>query len=149
MEQIFEALKGIIVRALPTFVLVIILHWFLKKVLFQPMERVMEERRKRTEGAVEASEAAIARVQEKLAGYEASLAEARGAIFRDQEKARKNLVEQQASLVEAARARQGEKVAAVRAALAEEVEKAKASLAAEAEQLSERVASVVLAGKVQ
>ncbi|MBN9657898.1 MAG: ATP synthase F0 subunit B [Acidobacteria bacterium] len=149
MEQIFETLKGIIVRALPTFVLVIILHWFLKKVLFQPMEKVLEERRKKTEGAVEASEATLALVHEKLATYENSLADARAGIYKEQEAGRKRLADQQAKTVEAARVKAGERVAAVKAELALEVEKATATLTAESDRLAEEIAGLVLAGKVQ
>lgn len=149
MEQIFETLKGIIVRALPTFVLVIILHWFLKKVLFQPMEKVLEERRKKTEGAVEASEATLALVNEKLATYENSLADARAEIYKEQEAGRKRLADQQAKAVEAARVKAGERVAAVKAELALEVEKATATLTAESDRLAEEIAGMVLAGKVQ
>ena len=149
MEQIFETLKGIIVRALPTFFLVIILHWFLKKVLFQPMERVLEERRKKTQGAVEASEAALARVHQKMAEYETALGAARAEIFHEQEEARKKLAAQQTAQLEAARAAQAGKVAEVKRGLAEEVQQAKAALAAEADRLAEQITGAVLAGRVQ
>lgn len=149
MEQIIETLKGIIVRALPTFALVIILHWFLKKILFQPMEKVLEERRKKTEGAVEASEATLALVNEKLATYENSLADARAEIYKEQEAGRKRLADQQSKAVEAARVKAGERVAAVKAELALEVEKATATLTAESDRLAEEIAGLVLAGKVQ
>jgi F-type H+-transporting ATPase subunit b len=149
MEQIFETLKGIIVRALPTFFLVIVLHWFLKKVLFQPMERVLEERRKKTQGAVEASEAMLARVHDKMAEYETALGNARAEIFHEQEESRKKLAGQQAGLVEAARAAQAERVAEVKRGLAGEAQQAKATLANEAERLAEQIAGAVLAGRVQ
>jgi len=147
MEQIFETLKGIIVRALPTFFLVILLHWYLKKVLFQPMERVLEERRLKTEGAVEASEASLAQVQQKLADYEQSLGDARAEIYREHEEGRKRLADQQARSVEIAREKTSERVTAAKAEIAAEAEKATASLAAEAERLATQIASQVLAGR--
>lgn len=147
MEQIFEALKGIIVRAIPTFVLVILLHWYLKKVLFEPMQRVLEERRKKTEGAVEGSEAALASVNEKLAGYEKALGDARAAIYQEQEAARKQLSEQQAAAVEAARAKSAAQIAEFKAGLATEVAAAKSTLEAQSEELAERIAGAVLAGR--
>jgi F-type H+-transporting ATPase subunit b len=156
MKQILETVTGLLVqvlpiflRALPTFALVILLHWFLKKVLFQPMEKVLEERRKKTEGAVEASEATLALVNEKLATYENSLADARAEIYKEQEAGRKRLADQQAKAVEAARIKAGERVAAVKAELAQEVEKATATLTAESDRLAEEIAGLVLAGKVQ
>lgn len=149
MEQIFEALKGIIVRALPTFFLVILLHWYLKKVLFQPLERVLDERRAKTEGAVEASESSLAEVKQALVGYEHSLNEARGVIFREQEAGRARLLEQQAQSVEAAKVRSAERLAGIRATLAEEVALARTQLAAEADRLAGEIAGVVLSGRVQ
>ena len=148
MEQIFETLKGILVRAIPTFFLVIALHWFLKKVLFEPMERVLAERRAKTQGAVEASEAALARVNEKMADYEARLTNARAEIFLQQEESRKHLAAQQASLVEAARVEQAGKTAQLKRGLADEVQQARMELAAEADRLAEQIAGALLAGKV-
>ena len=145
--QIFEALKGIIVRALPTFVLVILLHWYLKKMLFQPVERVLEERRKKTLGAIEDSEASLAKVNEKLARYEQAISDARVSIYQEQEAARKSLADQQAEAVEAARVKSSERVAQVKSELAAEVSSAKAALASEANRLADEIAGVILAGK--
>jgi len=145
--QIFEALKGIIVRALPTFVLVILLHWYLKKMLFQPVERVLEERRKKTMGAIEDSEASLAKVNEKLARYEQAISDARVSIYLEQEAARKSLADQQAEAVEAARVKSAERVAQVKSELAAEVSSAKAALASEANRLADEIAGVILAGK--
>lgn len=149
LKVLLDPLKIILVRAVPTFFLVVLLHWFLKKVLFQPMERVLEERRKKTEGAIEASEASLARVNEKMAEYEIALGNARAGIFQEQEESRQSLAARQAEMVEAARAVQAEKVAAVKRGLAEEVQQAKASLAAEADRLAEEIVGTVLAGRVQ
>lgn len=156
MKQILETVlallrqvEPIVIRALPTFVLIILLHWFLKKVLFQPMERVLDERRKKTEGAVEASEATLLLVNEKLANYENALADARAEIYKEQEVSRKRLADQQARAVDAAKAKASERVAAAKAELALEVEKATATLSTESDRLAEEIAGRVLVGKVQ
>lgn len=149
MEQIFVTLQGIIVRALPTFFLFILLHWFLKKVLFQPMERVMEERRRKTQGAVADSEAAFAGLDARIAAYQASLDDARAAIYQEQELGRKKLSEQQSQAVEAAKQTANERVTAAKAELGREVESAKVALNAESDRLAEAIASAALAGGVQ
>lgn len=149
MEQILDFLKGLAPRALPTFFLVILLHWYLKKVLFQPMERVLEERRRKTEGSVESSEASVAQARQKLEAYERSLADARAEIYRQQEEGRQKLGEQQAATVEAARAESAARVAAAKAEIAAEAEKASAGLAAEADRLADQIAGAVLAGRAQ
>jgi F-type H+-transporting ATPase subunit b len=149
MQQILVVLQDILVRALPTFVLVILLHWYLKKVLFQPLERVLEERRLKTEGAVESSEAFVAQARQKLDAYEQALADARAEIYRQQEEGRRQLGEKQAEAVEAARAEAAARVAAAKVEIAAEAEKASAGLAAEADRLADQIAGAVLAGGAQ
>jgi F-type H+-transporting ATPase subunit b len=152
MEQIVQILKdlqGVILLALPTAFLVIVLHWFLKKVLFQPLDQVIEERHRRTQGAVEASQAALATVKEKMAAYEKALGDARAEIFKENEAARKALAEQQAHAIEAARARAATQVAAAKAELAAEAGAARAGLRAESERLADQIAASLIAGGVQ
>lgn len=149
MEQIFIQLQGILVKALPAFFLVLILHFYLKKVLFLPMERVLEERRRRTEGVVAGSEEAVRAAGRKMREYEAKLAEARAAIYEEAEAARKQLAEQQAAALAEARAEAGARVAKAREAIADETILARAALTAEAEQLAARISASVLTGRMQ
>jgi F-type H+-transporting ATPase subunit b len=145
MVQIFSTLKDILVRALPTFFLVIVLHWYLKKVLIQPMERVLAERKKRTEGAVAASEATLAEVNAKMAAYEKALYEARAGVYADQEQNRSNLLADQAASIEAAKKKMASQVAAACTEIAEEAQAARALLAGESERLADQIAATVLA----
>jgi F-type H+-transporting ATPase subunit b len=149
MEQIFIQLQGILVMALPAFFLVLILHFYLKRVLFQPMERVLEERRRRTEGALEGSEEAVRAAEARMHAYEAKLAEARAAIYVESEAARKQLAEQQAAGLAEARATAAARLAKARAAIADESILARAALTGEAEQLAARITSAVLGGRMQ
>ncbi len=144
---IFSALQPILVRAIPTFLLVIALHWYLKKVLVQPMERVLAERRKRTEGAVAASEAALADVNAKMTAYEKALYEARAGVYADQEQNRRNLVADQSAAIEAAKQKVAAQVAAATAEIAAQAKAARAELAGESERLADQIAAAVLAGR--
>lgn len=148
MEQIFTSLREILVLALPAFFLVLLLHFYLKKVLFLPMERVLDERRRLTEGAVAGSEEAVRAAGEKMRDYETRLAEARAAIYQDNEAARKQLADQQAAALADARAASAARVADARATIAEDVADARVSLAADAEQLAVRISDSILTGKV-
>ncbi len=147
MEQIFHALQGIIVRALPTFFLVILLHWFLKKVLFQPLDRVLEERRRRTEGVLESCEAAMERARARIQEYENSLRQAQAEIFDQQEQERKRMAAERAALLAEARQRARQRVEAARAEIQAEAEMARQSLRDEAARLAEAVTQSVLAGR--
>ncbi|MFZ5926247.1 MAG: ATP synthase F0 subunit B [Acidobacteriota bacterium] len=147
MEQIFHALQGIIVRALPTFFLVILLHWFLKKVLFQPLDRVLEERRRRTDGVLESCEAAMERARARIQEYENSLRQAQAEIFDQQEAERKRMAAERAALLAEARQRARQRVEAARAEIQAEAERARQSLRDEAARLAEAVTQSVLAGR--
>jgi F-type H+-transporting ATPase subunit b len=149
MEQIFQTLQGIIVRALPTVFLFVLLHWYLKKVLFQPLERVLDQRRKATEGAVAASEATVQKAEEKLRAYEQALSDARAEIYRDQENFRKDLESKQAQATEEARRRATDRLAAAKAEIATEVATAQAGLRDEADRLADLISNSVLSGRAQ
>jgi F0F1-type ATP synthase membrane subunit b/b' len=146
MEQIVRTLRDILVRAIPTVILLVAFHWYLKKVLIQPMQRVLAERRKRTEGALEAAESAVAQAAEKMAAYEKALAEARAGIYAGQEENRRRLGAEQAAAIEAARGRAAAQVAAARVEIAGEAEVARAGLAAQSDRLAEQIAQAALAG---
>ena len=148
MDELFRSLGGLLLRALPTFLLVIALHFYLKRVFFRPMARILEERYKATEGARKAAEESLARAADKAAEYEASLREARSEIYREQEEARKRLRQEQSqALLEA---RQGAEAAVKQASqqLAAELTAAKATLSGQTDSLADQIADTVLHGRV-
>jgi F-type H+-transporting ATPase subunit b len=154
MEQLANTFGGlwhqlvpILQRAVPTFILVWLLYFYLKKVLFEPLDRVLEERRQRTLGAIESSEATLQQVEDKAAEYDRLLNEARAGIYRELEVHRRQLAGEQAQAVEAARQSAAAAGAQARAALNAEAAQAKATLSAEAESLAEQIASAILAGR--
>ena len=51
MDAMLHALGGILLRAVPTFLLVILLHFYLKSIFFKPLEKVLHKRYEATEGA--------------------------------------------------------------------------------------------------
>lgn len=149
MDAIFQALPGIILRALPTFFLVILLHWFLKIVLVRPLEQTLEERRSRTSGAVESTHTLLAGASGKLTEYERSLGSARAEIFKEQEGHRKRLTDQQSAALTAAREAASGRVSKAREELQAEAESVRASLAAESDRLADVIAGSLLARNPQ
>jgi F-type H+-transporting ATPase subunit b len=145
MEKIFVQLQEIVVRAIPTFILVILLYFYLKKMLFRPLEAVLHERARRTMGAAAEAEAKLADFLKKEGNYLLALAEARSGIYKEMEDRRKALASEQAQAVEASRARTAEVVAKAKLDIAEEAEKAKQALAGETDRLAEEIASRLLA----
>jgi F-type H+-transporting ATPase subunit b len=44
MEATLHALSGILLRAVPTFLIVIFLHFYLKYMFFKPLDKVLQAR---------------------------------------------------------------------------------------------------------
>jgi F-type H+-transporting ATPase subunit b len=143
---IWTSVQPIVIRAIPTFVLVTLLYFFLKKFLFEPLDRTLAERHKRTLGAVEGAESALAEVEKKTAQYEQSLQDARSAIYQELEANRKKLADDQSAAVQAARDRFNVQIKDARTGLAAEAAAAKASLEGEVERLAEQIAQRLMAG---
>ena len=72
MADTLHALGGILLKAVPTFLLVLLLQFYLKKVFFQPLEKVLHTRYEATEGARKLAEQSLARAAARTAEYEAA-----------------------------------------------------------------------------
>jgi F-type H+-transporting ATPase subunit b len=81
MNETLHQLGGLLLGSVPTiflFLLLVILYRFL---VYGPLTRVLNERRERTEGAIEQANAATAAAAAKTQEYEAQLRAARSKIF--------------------------------------------------------------------
>jgi F-type H+-transporting ATPase subunit b len=105
MEDTLRALGGLLLQAIPTFLIVMLLYFYLKRVYFRPMERVLAARYEATEGARKLAEESLEKASRKAAEYDAALRAARAEIYREQEAFRQALRQEQALAVEAAHQR--------------------------------------------
>lgn len=144
MDAILHSLGGLLLKAVPTFVLVVLLTIYLKYVFFKPLERVLDERYRATEGARKLAEDSLEKAAAKTAEYEAAMRHARAEVYQAQEELHRRLAEERAEQVEMARSRAEQAVKEARAQLAADAGEAKSSLAAESEALAARIADVVL-----
>ena len=144
MEAMLQALGGILLRAVPTFLLVILLHFYLKSVFFKPMDKVLSQRYEATEGARKLAAQSLEQAAAKTAHYEAEVRAAKAAMYQAQEKLHKELQEREAAAVAEARKNAGAAAKLAAAQLAEDVEAAKASLAADSDMLADRIAETIL-----
>jgi F-type H+-transporting ATPase subunit b len=147
MDETLRALGGILLRAIPTFVLVVLLHFYLKFIFFKPLQKVLRQRYEATEGARKLAESSLAKAAEKAAEYEAALRAARGDTYKELEQLRRQLQDERAAGVREARARAEAAVAQAKAALGAEVASLKKSLETESETLAERIANKILRGR--
>ena len=139
-----HALGGILLRAVPTFLLIFLLHFYLKSIFFKPLEKVLKARYEATEGARKLAEASLAAAAAKTEQFEKALFAAKTEIYGAQEKAFKEMSEQHAVAIAKARAEADTHVKQARAALAADMEEVKRTLAAESDSLATRIADSIL-----
>lgn len=144
MDQILHQLGELLLKAIPTFVLVVLLHLYLKFVFFKPLEKVLHRRYEATEGARKVAEESLERAAAKTAQYEAAIRAARSEIYQAQEQMHKQLQEREASELAAVRKQAESSIQQARADLAKDVEAAKSALGRESEALSEQIAAAIL-----
>jgi F-type H+-transporting ATPase subunit b len=147
MEATLHALGQILLGAVPTFVLLILLHFYLKAVFFGPMKKVLHQRYEATEGARKLAEQSLERAAAKTAEYEGALRKARSEVYEAFERLRKELQEQHESELRAARKQAEAAVNQAKAELAKDVEAAKDGLSRESEFLANQIVDAILRGR--
>ena len=144
MQETLNALGGILQKASITVVLLIILHFYLKAVLFGPLDRVMQKRRELTEGARKTAEDSLAAATRKADEYEAKLRDARAAVYKQQEEIRKRWLDEQAQQLAEARSRSEATVKTAREAITQDIAAARASLQDTSAAVADQIVATVL-----
>ena len=139
-----HALGGILLRAVPTVLLVILLHFYLKNIFFKPLEKALSERFQATEGARESAERSLAEAASKTAHYETQLRTAKAEMYQSQERLSKELADREAAAIAQARQSADAAIKQAKTALAADVEAAKLNLSADSEMLANQIADAVL-----
>jgi len=131
-------------KALPTFALLILLHFYLKRVFYKPLDRLLRQRWEATEGTRKRAEEGLAEAARKAGEYEEAIRTARDDIYREQEELRREWRRQQAAALEDARRRADGLIKEAKAGLAGEAETARRALEGDSEALAEQIANAVL-----
>ncbi|MGO9210671.1 MAG: hypothetical protein ACLPXM_10795 [Terriglobales bacterium] len=144
MDEILRQLGELLLAAIPTVVVFLILFFAYKLIVHKPLVAVLDERRARTQGAVEKANADIAAAEARTAEYEQRLRDARLSIFKKLEARRQQWLQARAAAVAEARAAAETRVKAARTALEQDVEQAKVTLQSESETLANQIIRTVL-----
>jgi F-type H+-transporting ATPase subunit b len=128
----------------PTVIFVTLLYILYNAIVHKPLRRVLEERRTKTEGAVEKSRADIAAAEARTSEYEYRLREARATLFRVQESRRKMALDARAASLNEARMKAQAQVQAARADIQKDRASAQDALQAEAQSLAAEIMRRVL-----
>ena len=144
MDVILQQLGELLLKAVPTFLLVILLNFYLKSMFFRPLEKILKQRYEATEGARKAADESLARAAAKTAEYEAALRAARSDIYQSQDQLHKQLQERESAQLAEARAAADAAVKAAKADLARDVEAARLSLNRDSEILANQITESIL-----
>jgi F-type H+-transporting ATPase subunit b len=142
-DSILATIGSLIVQSLPTLFLVVVLHFYLKSMLFKPLAKVLAERDALTKGAKETAEASLKAADEKAALYEKSIRDARSELYKEQEKMRKQWLDDQAAQVASAREASDARMKTAREEIAKDVAEARKTLADQASQLADKIATSI------
>ncbi len=144
MEETLRQLGELLLGAIPTVILFVITFLLYRYIVHGPLERVLQERYARTEGAIEKARADVAAAEAKTAEYEHRLREAKMAIFKAQETRRQQMLQTRQAAIAAARDRASAQVMQARERITQELEAAKRQLQPESERLASEVIRTLL-----
>lgn len=123
------------------FIVLVLAYQFLVQ---GPLSRVLDERRARTEGAIEEAHKAIARAEERAAEYAAKLRQARAEIYKMREQRVKQWNAERDAALDSARKAAGQRVGEAKAAIEADAAQARKAVQASAGELASRVVRAVL-----
>lgn len=144
MPTVLHDLGDLFFGSIPTIIIFLLLHFYLRRVLYRPLGKMLAARHERTDGQFETARRTIALAEQKLTEYETTLREARAAMYRDIEARRQQALAERAQLLTAARQRAEASRQEAELALEREAAQARGQLEAGAEGLASEIYQVVL-----
>jgi len=144
MDETLHQLGELLLGAVPTVILLTLLYALYTTIVHKPLQRVLAERRSKTEGAVEKSRADIAAAEARTAEYEQRLRAARAAIFQAQEARREMVLQARANALQEARSRTQAQVQAAKRDIENDRAGAEKGLSAEVAALAQEIVRRVL-----
>jgi F-type H+-transporting ATPase subunit b len=144
MDQTLQQLGELLLGAVPTVILLALLYALYTTIVHKPLRTVLEERRSKTEGAVEKSRADIAAAEARTTEYEQKLREARAAVFRAQEARRQTVLQARTNALNEARSKAQAQVQAAKKDIENDRAAAEKGLPADAAALAQEIVRRVL-----
>ena len=149
MAQTLQSLYEILEKAVPTVILLLLLYFYFKAMLFKPLNTILKQRDELTRGARKTAEDSLANAERKTQDFEIQLRDARSEVYREQEEQRRTLLEDQAAQIAQAHERTSASISTARAQIAAEAAVARESLAAESGLLADQIATSLLTRRSQ
>jgi F-type H+-transporting ATPase subunit b len=144
MDETLRKVGELLLGSVPTVILLALLYVLYTTIVHKPLRRVLEERRSKTEGAIEKSRADIAAAEARTSEYEQRLREARATVFRAQEARRKRALDARRAAFDEARNKARAQVEAAKADIQKDRQAAQEGLQGEAQTLATEIMRRVL-----
>ncbi len=144
MDQTLRQLGELLLGAVPTVILLALLYVLYTTIVHKPLRLVLDERRSKTEGAVEKARADMAAAEARTSEYEQRLRQARATLFRAQEAKRKAALDAKTTVLNEARRKAQIQVQAAKADIEADKETAQRGLQSEAQSLAAEIIRRVL-----
>ncbi|MEA2173287.1 MAG: F-type H+-transporting ATPase subunit b [Blastocatellia bacterium] len=124
--------------------LILVMVFVLNATLFRPINRILEERERRTRGQLDEARDTLRRVDERMNTYERSLREARAEGYRLMEQVRAEAMQERQERLNGVRGEIERSVAKEKDAVKAQVSEARATLDADAARLAAEIGSHIL-----
>jgi len=144
MDTTLQQVGQLLLDAVPTMVMLLLLYAIYQNLVRRPLEKILAQRRERTEGALQKARADVAAAEARTQEYEQKLREARLAIFKAQEARRQQAQQMRTKAMDEARTRAQEQIRAARVDVDQDIAQAKAALQSEAERLASEIIRTIL-----
>jgi len=146
MDKLFAQLTELFIGAIPSGVLLLLLYFYLRAVLFGPLDKILEERHAKIGGREQKAAETLRLAEQRMLQYAASLQAAKSEIYARQDELRRKLEsERDAAVAQAAEAAKAE-IVSVRKQLDEDAVVARRIVETEARNLADAIAAKVLEG---
>jgi F-type H+-transporting ATPase subunit b len=139
MDATLQALAALLFQSIPTIVFFVFLAIYLKYMFFKPMEKLLEQRRKETEGVRDIAKRAFEEADKKTSEFERAIQLARIEIAKENEVLRRRWLEEQAQIVADARADAARHIERAKFRTTHEIEHAKSEMDTAIDRLSTQI----------
>ena len=147
MDATLHKLGILLVQSIPTILFFILMVVFLNATLFKPLARILEERKKATEGVRELAQQATEAADQKGQEFEKALQLERAKLHDRHSQLHQQWLGEQQTDLEKARAEAEQSIDRARQEIAEETRQAQATLDAQVQNLSDQIVRSLLREK--
>ena len=144
MDETLHQLEGLLLGSVPTIFLFLLIVILYRLLVYDPLTRVLNERRERTDGAIEQADGAMAAAAAKTQEYEAQLRAARSRIFEARQLKQQQWARERDSAVAEAHAAAQRQVEEAKSALQAQTSAGRHTIEDSIDQLAGEILAVVL-----